>query len=294
MDKDHSLTEEIPELIGQLANEDGLIRQEARLKLQAIGRQAVPQLCWMMNNKNRFVRWEAAKALAELADPDSVPWLIKALDDREFDIRWLAEIALIRIQIPALVPLLEALLLTRKHNWLWEGARHVIRGQAKGDLAEMLTPMVNAFDSIDFRMKVPIEARKLLIELRALPQNEKIPFAYQGTASLNMLEGADMPFRNRVYRPFTQEDVEQLKKNQYGIYALLRGKNVIYIGKGDIRKCLLGHLKGDNDCINEHQPNRWWGRVFDVDASRRMVELIREYSPVCNLPPDKSPADKKR
>ena len=180
MDRDHSLTDEIPELINQLGDEDGLVRQEARLRLQAIGKPAVPQLCWVMNNKNKFVRWEAAKALAELADPASVPWLIKSLDDREFDVRWLAEVALIRIQIPALVPLLESLLLTRKHNWLWEGARHVIRGQAQAenDLAEMLIPLVKSFDGIDSRFKVPIEARKLLIELRALPKNETGPLAY--------------------------------------------------------------------------------------------------------------------
>lgn len=92
-----------------------------------------------------------------------------------------------------------------------------------------------------------------------------------------------MPFRNRVYRPFTLEDVEQLKKNQYGIYVLLRGKTVIYIGKGDIRECLLRHLKGDNDCISENKPDRWLGRLFDEDASQRMEELIQEYLPVCNL-----------
>ena len=103
-----------------------------------------------------------------------------------------------------------------------------------------------------------------------------------------------MPFRNRVYRPFTQEDVEQLKKNQYGIYALLRGKAVVYIGMGDIRKCLLGHLKGDNDCITDNKPDRWLGRLFDEDASKRMEELIKEYSPVCNLKPDNSSSGKKR
>jgi len=170
---DNSMYDRIPELIAKLGDEDGLVRQEARIALQALGKPSVPQLCWAMKSKDKHVRWEAAKALAELADPESVPWLIKALDDREFDIRWLAGIALIRIQLPALVPLLEALLLTKKHNWLWEGARHVVRGQAKGDMAELLNPLVNAFDSIDFRIKVPLEARKLLIKLRSLMQEEK-------------------------------------------------------------------------------------------------------------------------
>lgn len=167
------MIEDIPVLISRLSDEDGLVRQNARLDLQTIGKPAVPQLCWMMNNKNKHARWEAAKALAELADPVSIPWLIKALDDKVFEIRWLAEIALIRIQMPALVPLLQALLLTKKQNWLSEGARHVVRGMAKDEMVEMLAPMVNAFDSIDFRIKVPIEARKLLIKLREQTESEK-------------------------------------------------------------------------------------------------------------------------
>jgi HEAT repeat protein len=160
------MTEDISALVSKLTDEDGLVRQTARISLQAIGKPAVPQLCWLMNNRDKHARWEAAKALAELADPSSVPWLIKALDDRDFDVRWLAAIALIRIQIPALVPLLQTLILTKKQNWLWEGARHVVRGLSREeDFVEMLAPLVNAFDSIDFRMKVPIEARKLLIKL---------------------------------------------------------------------------------------------------------------------------------
>ena len=160
------MTKDISELVSELTDEDGLVRQNARISLQAIGKPAVPHLCWLMNNKDKHARWEAAKALAELADPSSVPWLIKALDDKDFDVRWLSAIALIKIQIPALIPLLQTLILTKKQNWLWEGARHVIRGMARDeDMEKMLTPMVNAFDSIDFRMKVPIEARKLLIKL---------------------------------------------------------------------------------------------------------------------------------
>jgi HEAT repeat protein len=163
------MSEDLSALVSKLTDEDGLVRQTARISLQAIGKPAVPQLCWMMNNKDKHARWEAAKALAELADPSSVPWLIKALDDRDFDVRWLSAIALIRIQIPALVPLLQTLILTKKQNWLWDGARHVARGLAKEeDFEEMLAPLVNAFDSIDFRMKVPIEARKLLIKLETL------------------------------------------------------------------------------------------------------------------------------
>lgn len=97
-----------------------------------------------------------------------------------------------------------------------------------------------------------------------------------------------MPFRNRIYRPFTREDIESLRKNQNGIYALFNGKTVIYIGSGDLRECLLGHLNGDNKCITQNDPDRWLGKVFTEDPSARKQELIEEYSPVCNLQPGKA------
>lgn len=91
-----------------------------------------------------------------------------------------------------------------------------------------------------------------------------------------------MPFRNRVYRPYTKQDVEKLKKSQKGIYALFRDDTVIYIGMGVLRDCLMGHLSGDNACIVKNKPNRWLGRVFTEDPSGRLEELIKEYSPICN------------
>lgn len=91
-----------------------------------------------------------------------------------------------------------------------------------------------------------------------------------------------MPFRNRIYRPYSREDVECLKQNQNGIYAIFSGSTVVYIGSGDIRERLLAHLSGEKPEIARHNPDRWLGRVFTEDPTSRMKELIKEYSPVCN------------
>lgn len=91
-----------------------------------------------------------------------------------------------------------------------------------------------------------------------------------------------MPFANRIYFPYKREDVEGLRKNQNGIYAIFSRDTVIYIGSGDIRERLLAHLDGDKPCIAKHDPDRWLGKVFTEDPSKRLEELIQEYSPVCN------------
>lgn len=167
------MPEELSALVSKLREKDGLVRQTARLTIQDIGVAAVPLLCNLMKDKRKYARWEAAKALAEIHDPSSAPVLVKALEDKIFDVRWLAAVGLIRIGTPSLIPTLRAILVSTDNDWLWDGVRHVVRGLAKGDMAVMLVPLVAAFDSIDFRINVPIEARNLLIELRALPEDEK-------------------------------------------------------------------------------------------------------------------------
>lgn len=165
---------QISDLISKLGHKDGLVRQNARLALQAIGRDAVPQLSELLSDRRKYVRWEAAKALAEIASPSSARVLVMALEDKYFDVRWLAAVGLIKIGWPALEPALQELLLSPEPDWLWDGVRHVVRGIAKGEIAEMLAPLIEAFDSVDYRIKVPLEAQKLLVELRALPQYEYV------------------------------------------------------------------------------------------------------------------------
>jgi HEAT repeat protein len=162
---------EITALISRLADKDGLVRQTARLSLEDIGRAAVPYLCKLLSDKREHVRWEAVKALVEIADPASARTLVKALEDKVFDIRWLAAEALVKLGKAALVPALRAILLTTEPDWLWDGVRHVAHNLAHGDLEELLRPLAAAFDDIDYRIKVPMEARRVLAELQSLPED---------------------------------------------------------------------------------------------------------------------------
>ena len=59
----------IDTLISDLASSDLGTRQRAHQALMAIGKPATPYLIRAMNSKHDQTRWEAVKALDEMADP---------------------------------------------------------------------------------------------------------------------------------------------------------------------------------------------------------------------------------
>lgn len=95
-----------------------------------------------------------------------------------------------------------------------------------------------------------------------------------------------MPFPPQTPIPFTRAGVEALKPRQIGCYGLFLDDRCIYVGKGDLRARLLGHLNGDNPCITRHAPTHFMGLMTpEQDLSEMYVEeqrLIEELAPVCN------------
>jgi HEAT repeat protein len=164
-----SVAEEIAALVAKLGDKDGLVRETARLALIDFGQSAVPALVRLLGDKREQVRWEAVNALSEIADPSSARALVKCLEDKVFDVRWLAAQALIKIGEEGLIPALKAIIVNPEPDWLWEGVRHIVHDLAKGNLESPLAALKAAFDDVDYRMKVPLEARKALDRLGLLP-----------------------------------------------------------------------------------------------------------------------------
>jgi HEAT repeat protein len=165
---------EIDELLEKLADPNGLVRDKARIDLVTLGEEAAPGLTKLLGDKRAQVRWEAANALCTTIYPAAAPALVKCLEDKVFEVRWLSTIALINIGVEGLVPALRAILLTKKPNWLWDGVRHIVTDLAKDDLEETLLPLKEAFHAIDYRLKVPLEARKALHTLEMLPRKPRL------------------------------------------------------------------------------------------------------------------------
>lgn len=160
----------INSLMADLACDDVIICQKARRQLVVTGHKAVPFLVKALGNKKYWVRWEAAKALAQIGDPTAMAALIKALEDREFDVRWLAAEGLINIGQKAVVPLLEALIGNSKSTWLRQGAHHVLHDMNRGDLDGVLRPVMSALEDVEPYVEVPVAARKALDMLAPKPR----------------------------------------------------------------------------------------------------------------------------
>jgi len=152
-------------LMSRLSDKDGLVRERARLALVYIGEQAVVPLIEALSDRRKKLRWEAARALSDIASPVAVPALVTALQDKDFDVRWLAAQGLIAIGREAIVPLLEALLEYSDSVWLRQGAHHVLHDLEEDDLEETLEPVMSALESLDPAVEVPVAARVALYSL---------------------------------------------------------------------------------------------------------------------------------
>jgi len=132
-----------------LASKDGVIRQNAREALVALGKPAVSSLTQaLLNSKLDQVRWEAAKALGSISDTGSIPALVKALEDSNHDVAWLAADALIPYQKAAWPSLLEALIESKSDSVeLRKGAHHVLVNQKEEGFNDLLTTLLKALES---------------------------------------------------------------------------------------------------------------------------------------------------
>lgn len=148
--------------IADLAGDDPLVRVNARHWLVGIGGPAVPALIEALADPHREVRWEAAKALGQIADPVAAPALVRALQDRGFGIRWLAADGLIDLGREGVVPLLQALVKRSGSVRLRQGAHRVLHELARGQLKNVLQPVVAALEGMESSLAAPLAAETAL------------------------------------------------------------------------------------------------------------------------------------
>jgi nucleotide-binding universal stress UspA family protein len=154
--------ETVTSLVGDLASEDGIVRMKARRSLVAMGGQAVGPLVEALRSKNDWVRWEAAKALGQIADPAATQALLAALRDEEFDVRWLAAEGLIHIGSKVVKPLLRALIEYSDSLWMREGAHHVLHDLPLSNIKQTLKPVLSALEDVEPSLEVATTAETAL------------------------------------------------------------------------------------------------------------------------------------
>jgi hypothetical protein len=161
-------TADIASLMANLRSGDSMTREHARETLVAIGKPAVAVLIKAIGDRDRQVRWEAAKALAAIGDPDTAEALVTALGDERLGVRWIAAEGLIGLGIDALEPLLKALLEPANAVWMGEGAHHVLHDLSKKHSMPWLKWVMAALDESDPALAVPPVALTALTALRSV------------------------------------------------------------------------------------------------------------------------------
>jgi len=156
------MTKSIEELIKDLSDTNGIIRQKARYELVKIGNPALDSLLELQGAEKHQARWEAVKAISEIGTSGSIPILINALEDEEFDVRWLAAEGLIEMGHATVYPLLKAFISNNGSIHLKEGVHHVLKGLEVRGLYHDRYEIIKALESFTAPVNLELKIINLL------------------------------------------------------------------------------------------------------------------------------------
>ena len=157
----------ISELISQLEDANGLKRQQARIELVGFEQASVSALINALSHPVEHVRWEAAKALQEIHDPEAATALVQALNDKVADVRWAAAGALLPLKEAAILPLVEGLIEYYNSGRFRRIAHYVLRNLEKDNLlSQPVKKVYQALGEMEPQLTVPLVALAALEELK--------------------------------------------------------------------------------------------------------------------------------
>ena len=170
----------VDRLVADLGSKDAVERRGARAALVQIGSEAVPLLLDALDAPQQRVRWEAAKSLAEIAEPAAAERLVAALGDKDPDVRWVVGVALIALGRGALKPLLTTLTKSDLRDSVYQGAHHVLRDLAKRtELTSVLEPVLKALDQPEPEPPASESVEDLMLRLTGI-DIQRCPACQQG------------------------------------------------------------------------------------------------------------------
>lgn len=155
----------IPGLVAQLGSADARLRRQARTDLVTAGPLAISALTQALEDRNPQVRSEAARALGRIRDGAVAEALVKRLEDDNLEVRWTAAEGLVALGRDGLVAVLRAMLQERASVRRREGAHHVLRSLADGDLDAIVRPVLAAIEGVQPALTVPLAAHTALHQL---------------------------------------------------------------------------------------------------------------------------------
>jgi HEAT repeat protein len=154
-------------LVEMLRGDSVTRRHEARDKLIALGRKAVPVLVKALGDENSELRWEAAMTLKRLPYPEVAPALVGALEDENGDVRWVAAEAIMTQPPEGLRVVLKALIEQPEAAWLREGAHFALSNLTDRSLREQMAPLAKVLGEFEgTQEEVMFQAEKILEKLQ--------------------------------------------------------------------------------------------------------------------------------
>jgi len=157
---------EIESLIAALRDKDGMTREHARERLVKLGSPATPFLLPLLSDHTSQTRWEAAKALSEIADPKSIPALLHTLEDEDGDVGWVAAEALAAMGPTVAVPLLKALIDRIGSTEFRQGAHHILGELRRTKIADEIFDIYKALNELHSDIEIIADAEHALKRLK--------------------------------------------------------------------------------------------------------------------------------
>jgi HEAT repeat protein len=159
---------EIEPWIAALRDRDGMTREHARQRLVTLGSTVTPFLLPLLSDSGAQTRWEAAKALSDIADPTSIPALLHTLEDHDDGVSWVAAEALAAIGPPVAIPLLHALIEKTESVALRRGVHHVLRELRPTEIGNEIADVYTALDCMHPDEEILVGAARALRALESV------------------------------------------------------------------------------------------------------------------------------
>lgn len=167
----------VPLLVSALMSTAADVRMRARRAMVRLGKPALSPLVRLLSDRRKYVRWDAAKCLAEIADPEAAPALVCALEDKDSGVRWVAAEGLIAMGDASLKATLEAIVERPDSLWLREGVHHVLHELCRRRSCGTLSRLRHVLDGVSPEVEAPAVAKMALNEL----EEEPVPAANRAT-----------------------------------------------------------------------------------------------------------------
>ncbi|TWU20281.1 hypothetical protein Pla52o_47990 [Novipirellula galeiformis] len=159
---------EIKLAVKQLASADGVDREKARQSLvDANSHEVIQAVIAELVDPRRQVRWEAAKALSQIAEPIAALPLVHAMDDEDHDVAWVAAEGVAEMGEAGLEAVLSGLTRSSRSGSFYKVAHHALKQIRKhGRHRQLIATVMESLEGVEPRLSAPIAAYHALQQLR--------------------------------------------------------------------------------------------------------------------------------